>query len=253
LQKKDTRKKMVKRKRKGSKRNSKSNSLFSLGKIIRGVVAIALIAYIFGVLPTYTREISQLFETPVAKIVFVVAVLIVGYCDITLGVLLATAFIVTFITSSRYKSSSVGQLVSDIQSDAQKVTQSAVNTVGDVAQSVENTLTGQNNNQENMDGYGGYHLPTVQKSFEMAEREGQKYLGVGTNCTTIPPPTSGCNPIVGYNAPYNCVCNEGCVTPNCDKNRGCLCQGVETWEGELNAQGLNYPMGNPGPQNGSPF
>jgi hypothetical protein len=88
--------------------------------------------------------------------------------------------------------------------------------------------------------------PTVSQAYAQQQAmAAQMQGGKGQDCWALPPPSSGCDPIVGYNAPYDCVCGADCVA-DCDKKgRTCLCTGVATWKNELNAQGMNYPMGAP--------
>ena len=47
--------------------------------------------------------------------------------------------------------------------------------------------------------------------------------------------TSGCNPIVGYNASY-------------DTQNACLNKGIKVWDDEMGAQGLSHPRGHSGNQ-----
>lgn len=213
-------------------------------QLLRGIVAFAIIIYIVGVVPAYSRAIRDLFHEPIVKLIFLGLIVSVGYLDTVLGVLLAIAFLVSMLSRSQYRSTPLGQAVSGVQSGVRQ----AIHLPVDVAKEIP--LPGQQ--KENMENES-YQTPNAQQAFEMSEQEGNVLYGQGKDCTVIPPPTSGCDPIVGYNAPYDCVCNEDC-TPECNKkDRGCLCSGVATWTDELNAQGLNYPMGNPGPQEGATF
>lgn len=213
-------------------------------QLLRGIVALAIIVYIVGIVPSYSEAVGDLFHEPVVKLIFLALIVAVGYMDATLGVLLAVAFLVSMLSSAEYSGSTLGRAVSGVQVGAREVVQLPQKVMHELP------LPGQ---KENMHGGAHYQTPNAQGAFEASERAGNAMYGQGADCTVIPPPSGGCDPIVGYNAPYDCVCNENC-TQECDKkNRGCLCAGVATWTDELNAQGLNYPMGFAGPQEGATY
>ena len=83
----------------------------------------------------------------------------------------------------------------------------------------------------------------------------QKHVETESNgsCNVSPQMTTGCDPIVGYNAPYNCGCSGDCGGKCSGLDPACLCKGVQVWKDELNAQGLNHPIGYAGGQVGSTF
>ena len=72
-------------------------------------------------------------------------------------------------------------------------------------------------------------------------------------CSVQPKMMTGCEPIVGYNAPYNCGCNGACGGNCGGLDPACLCTGVSVWKDELNAQGLNFPLGYSGCNVGSTY
>lgn len=59
-------------------------------------------------------------------------------------------------------------------------------------------------------------------------------------CSAKPMMSSGCDPIVGYNASY-------------DTQNACLNKGVEVWQNEMGAQGLKGPRGYAGHQDGAVY
>lgn len=63
------------------------------------------------------------------------------------------------------------------------------------------------------------------------------------------------NDVIGYNANETDTCLQLCATdgnlPNDQQNS--QCSGVATWNNELNAQGLNCPLGDPSTPVGAPF
>lgn len=244
---------MVKRSRGKARSKSKKVMGWNEFSVLRALVGLAIVIYIVGIVPSYTQAVGDLFKEPLVKLVFLGLILAVGYMDKTLGVLLTVAFLVSLFTSARYSSTPLGRVVSEARSGAQQV----VRVPQHLAQKAENVVTDAvdmvtpDSLHENMG--NGNSVQTVQQAFEASERAGQELYGKGTNCTVMEPSATGCDPIVGYNAPYDCVCDENCSSECDKKNRGCLCDGVATWTDELNAQGLNYPMGNPGPQEGATY
>jgi len=237
-----------------AKRRSKSKKVMGWNEyqVLRAIVALAIVVYIVGIVPSYSKVVGDLFHEPVVKLIFLALIVAVGYMDSMLGVLLAVAFLVSMLSSAQYQATPLGQAVSGVQAGARQV----VRLPEEVVQHVTHPSVSGAPAKESMSnplGGAGYQTPNAQQAFEMNEQAGQALMGQGADCTVIPPPTGGCDPIVGYNAPYDCVCNENCAD-ECDKdNRGCLCTGVATWNDELNAQGLNYPMGYAGSQEGATY
>lgn len=77
--------------------------------------------------------------------------------------------------------------------------------------------------------------------------------GGDKGCSVQPAMETGCDPIVGYNAAYNCGCSGACGGDCKGQDPACLCKGVSVWKDELNAQGLNFPIGYSGGQVGSTY
>ena len=349
-------------KRGKSSPEGKSLNVYNIVKIL---IIIAIVIYIVGIVPTFTNAISTVFSNPLFKIGFLVFVLCVGYKDLTVGALLAIAFIVTYLSSSYNVLGNVrtgaGQLVGGVGSGAQQVvgslgggaqqllggasqlvggigsgaqqvlggagkvfggigggigsgaqqalggagqvvggisggaqqllsgaqqliggvssgaqsvlrgvgygtqnviggaqsgtqsiiggaqsgTQNVIGGVGSGAQS----LLGNNNGvggfmdsgYENMENQPGMSVSQAYQQHMLQENNGDK------GCSVQPAMMTGCDPVVGYNSPYNCGGNCGGLDP------ACLCSGVSVFKDELNAQGLNFPIGYSGCQVGSTF
>jgi hypothetical protein len=207
--------------------------------ILRLIVIVAIILYILAVVPGYNQAISSLFEEPIIKFIFLALIVSVGYIDSTIAVLLAVAFLVSMLSSAKYRSSPLGKVVSGTRAGAHQVTELPKQIAQEIPKLISTKETKENMNE--------YQTPNAQQTFEQSENN------QNGDCTVNCPSGTGCDPIVGFNAPYDCVCDENCVQ-DCDKKgQSCLCKGVSTWEDELNAQGLNYPMGNPGDQTGATY
>lgn len=92
--------------------------------------------------------------------------------------------------------------------------------------------------------------PSISYYTNQSDSIGNKFMNQMKNdaekCGNTIPASSGCDPIMGYNAPYNCS-----VKPN-DED-ACMCSGVKMWDNELGAQGLTKPQGYAGKQVGSSF
>lgn len=219
-----------------AKRSSPKKVLgYSEYQMLKAIFALAVLIYILGIVPFYRESVADLFKEPAVKLAFLVLILGVGYLDPTMGILLAVAFLVSIFVSPGKLS--VGKVVTSVEKSGRDIVQLPA----DVVKSVTNEMM-----------TNDYQTPTAQQAFEASERAGNEMM-TGSDCSVVPTPMGGCDPIVGYNAPYDCVCNEDCAD-TCDKeNRGCLCKGVATWEDEQNAQGLNYPMGYAGQQEGATY
>ena len=209
-------------------------------QLLRWVIIVALILYIVGVVPNYNKGVTSLFSHPIVRLILLVLIVAVSWVDHTIGILVAVAYL-SSLMMSRHPApdqTPLGAMEAEMRelplpgfnSSAPKVK----------AENMENPLR---------------KAISVPEAFLKQEAMAISSMGgnEGSDCTALPPPSTGCDPIVGYNASYDCVCAEDCAD-NCDKNgRGCLCKGVATWQDELNAQGMNYPMGAPGPQVGATF
>ena len=168
----------------------------------------------------------------------------------------------------------VGQLVGGVSSGAQSViggvgsgAQSVIGGVGYGAQSViggvgsgvqsviggvgsgvQSLLGNTNDSYENMENSQAMSVSQAYQQHMLQENEhGDK------GCSVQPTMMTGCDPIVGYNAPYNCGCNGACGGNCGGLDPACLCTGVSVWKDELNAQGLNFPLGYSGCNVGSTY
>ncbi len=223
-------------------------------QVLRWVVGLAIIVYIVGVAPTYNKSVNDLFHQPIIKLIFLVLVVFVASMDHVLGLLLAVAFLVS-LWSKPSSGGVLGDTVREVRGDVQSlldVHQAPMHELpkhnGELVRAHEATKPVKENMSEQNNVMGG-----AQGAFEAQQMAGEQYYGQGSDCTMVSPPSEGCDTIVGYNAPYDCVCDENCTKDCAKKGRGCLCTGVATWQDELNAQGMNYPMGNGGPQVGATF
>lgn len=208
-------------------------------QLLRWVIIVALILYIVGVVPNYNKGVVALFTHPFVRLLLLVLIVGVSWVDHTIGILVAVAYL-SSIMMSRHPTPNQTPL------GAMEAEMRELPLPGLQAQAPVNA--------ENMANPMNQTL-SVPEAYAQQEAMDQRAVdgGGGQDCWSIPPPTTGCDPIVGYNASYDCVCAEDCVE-NCDqKGRGCLCTGVATWSDELNAQGMNYPMGAPGSQVGATF
>jgi hypothetical protein len=271
---------MAKRKSGPSKLSkSKRSNVFGWNEfsILRAIVALAILIYIGGIIPSYTKAVSDIFHEPVIKIIFLGLIIAVGYLDPMLGILLAVAFLVSLLSSAAYASSPIGKIVSGTRDSALSVARGAQGGIQSVAvgakDGVESVALGARDGVQQVARgatTGVRHLVDIpgnimgdpreqmsdnmdaQRTFEMSQQNGESFES-GSDCNVVSPTSNGCDPIVGYNSPYDCVCNGDCGG-ECDKDKqGCLCKGVETWKDELNAQGLNQPMGYSGTQDGATF
>jgi hypothetical protein len=268
----------------------------------------------------FTDKILYLFSNPVVKIGFLILILFVAFHDLTIGTLLALAFLVTlgsYMTNVSNRSGQivggigsginqalggVGQLVGGVGSGTKQALGGVGKLVGGVGSGAHQLVGGIGSGAQQLVGgfgsgaqqlVGGFGsgaqqlvggaeqvvggitsgtqhlLGGVQKiigglsgiqddgilssnfsnendslmSVSQAYQHHMEQENGDKGCGVQPIVSSGCNPIVGYNAPYNC---EG-VDPSC------LCSGVNVWKDELNTQGLNFPIGYSGNQTGTTY
>jgi hypothetical protein len=310
--------------------------------IIKIIAIITIIFYMIGILPMFTDKILYLFSNPVVKIGFLILILFVAFHDLTIGTLLALAFLVTlgsymtnvsnrsgqivggigsginqalggvgqlvggvgsgtkqalggvgklvkgFESGSQQLVGGIGsgaqqlvggfgsgaqqlvggigsgaqQLVGGIGSGAQQLVGGAEQVVGGITSGTQHLLGGV---QQIIGGLTGIQDDGILSSnFSNDNMENDSLMSVSQayqhhieqengdkGCGVQPIVSSGCNPIVGYNSPYNCGCNGKCGGNCGGVDPACLCSGVNVWKDELNTQGLNFPIGYSGNQSGS--
>lgn len=215
--------------------------------LLRWVIIAAIVVYILGVAPQFNEGIRSLFDQPLVKLLLLALIIFVSYMDHTIALLLAVAFVVSMLSAP--KNGVMGQLTRGTQ-QLMQLPEKAMHDLPLPAMHKAKAPV-----KENMDA-GSHQLGGAQQAYEaqaMMDQQASGYYPADSSCMALPPPSGGCDPIVGYNAPYDCICAENCVGDCAKKGRGCLCTGVATWKDELNAQGMNYPMGNPGGQDGATY
>ena len=296
------------------------------------VVAIgSIIIYILGVLPQFTDGVKLLFRNPLMKFIFLALIVFTGYLDSTLGILLAIAFIVSYLGTPNYISSPVQNVYNSVREDTRKiiggVSDGAKQLIGGVGSGAQNIIGGVGSGAQNIiggigsgtqsliGGIGSESNPFIsgaqnivgnisggaqqliggisggaQQLLSEVQSGGQHILsginkesnsllggnienlenlplsisqsyqqhmynenGSDKGCSVQPAMETGCDPIVGYNASYNCSCNGSCGGDCKGTDPACLCKGVSVWKDELNAQGLNFPIGYSGVNVGSTY
>lgn len=316
--------------------------------ILRALVVVSIIIYILGIVPRFTEGVKALFANPLMKVVFLSLIVLAGYLDSTIGILLAVAFLLSYLSTPEYKASPVYDVLSDIQRGTEQVVggvgtgaqevlggvqtgtqrltsglgagtahvlKGAQHLVGGVEGGVQQVVGGigggarelVSGTQSLVSGIGeGVHQVvgglgsgakalvggtqagtqqliagaqgSAQQTLGGLQRGTQQLIGGSENmtngpsqtvsqlyqqhmdnqneqsgCNVQPAMTTGCDPIVGYNAPYNCGCSGACGGNCKGLDPECLCKGVQVWKDELNAQGLNHPRGYAGGQVGSSY
>ena len=334
--------------------------------IIKIIAIITIIFYMIGILPMFTDKILYLFSNPVVKIGFLILILFVAFHDLTIGTLLALAFLVTlgsYMTNvsnrsgqivggigsginqalggvgqlvggvgsgTRQALGGVGKLVGGVGSGAQQLVggigsgaqqlvgvigsgdqhivggfgSGAQHIVGGFGSGAQQLVGGIGSGAQHIVGGFGYgaqqlvggadqvvggitsgtqHLlggaqkiigglsgiqddGILSSNFSNENMENDSLMSVSQayqhhmeqengdkGCGVQPIVSSGCNPIVGYNAPYNCGCNGKCGGKCGGVDPACLCSGVNVWKDELNTQGLNFPIGYSGNQAGTTY
>ena len=338
--------------------------------ILRALVVVSIIIYILGIIPQFTEGVKALFANPLMKVVFLSLIVLAGYLDSTIGILLAVAFLLSYLSTPEYKASPVYDVLSDIQRGTEQVVggvgtgaqrlvggvgTGAQRLVGGVSTGAQEVLGGvqtgtqrltsglgagtahvlkgaqhlvggvEGGMQQVVGGIGGGARELVsgtqslvsgieesvhqvvgglgsgakalvggtqsgtqqliagaqggaQQTLGGLQRGTQQLIGGSENmtngpsqtvsqlyqqhmdnqneqsgCNVQPTMTTGCDPIVGYNAPYNCGCSGACGGNCKGLDPECLCKGVQVWKDELNAQGLNHPRGYAGGQVGSSY
>ncbi len=199
------------------------NSLLFLDVMwIRILLIVLVVLYIAGGIPFLTSDVAEIFQNPIVKILFVLLILYIGFKDIPLALLLALAFVLSLQMGYKYRLGAqlaAGPLEAGATVGATEAGLGAVGraTLGP-AEVAGKVGLGETDLEEPMVGDDGNEYP------------------------------EGAN----YNNYFDCVkdCAEN------DLGKGALdspCKAVGVWKEELNAQGLNCPLGYSGQKEGSPF
>lgn len=338
--------------------------------ILRALIVVFIVIYILGIVPQFTNIIKGFVSNPLMKIVFLSLIVLAGYLDSTIGILLAVAFLLSYLSTPEYKASPVHNVLSGIQHGANQVVgdvgsgahrlvggvgATASELVGGVGLGAQNVIGGLQRGTQQITGgltsgtehvlrgaediasgieggvqqvvgglsggarelvggtqslvsgvgKGAYQVvgglgsgaqalvgsvesgaqqlisgaqEGTQYAISGLQRGTQHLIGGSENmtngpsqsvsqvyqqhmktqdeqsgCGVQPTMTTGCDPIVGYNSPYNCGCSGACGGKCEGLDPECLCKGVQVWKDELNAQGLNHPRGYAGGQVGSTY
>ncbi len=188
---------------------------------VRVLLIVLVILYIAGGIPLLTSEVADIFQHPVVKILFVLLILYVGLKDIPLALLLALAFVLSLQMGYKYK------LGAHLVAGPAKV-----------GAQIGATDTGV--------GAAG-HAVLGPASVAASAELGDSGVEAMTGGKDDEYPEGG-----NYNHYFDCVkdCAEN------DMNKGALdspCRAVGVWKHEMNAQGLNCPLGYSGMKDGAPF
>jgi hypothetical protein len=187
---------------------------------VRILLIVLLVLYIAAGIPLLTSEVAEIFQNPLVKILFVLFILYVGLKDIPLALLLALAFVLSLQMGYRFKLGgqlTAGPLEAGAQVDA---TESGIGVAGSA----------------------GLGPAQLEGSATLGESNVEAMTGQNND-----EPDGG-----NYNQYFDCVKN--CADN--DLGQGSLdtpCKGVGVWKNELNAQGLNCPLGYSGKKEGAPF
>lgn len=329
--------------------------------VLRTLIIISIVIYILGIVPQFTEGVKALFSNTFIKIVFLALIVLAGYFDSTIGILLAVAFILSYLSTPETHSSPVYNVMSNIKHGTRDIvggvgegTQQLVGSVGDTAGNIvggvssgaQNVIGGIQRGTQHLtsgleqgaghllegankvtsgiegglhqfvQGIGGGARELISGTQDIVQGVGegvnQVVGGIGSGaqelvgsanigsqkiisgvsesaqdiigglqrgaqhltnnsenmtngpsesvsqiyqqhseeqhsdsgCNVNPVMTTGCDPIVGYNASYD---------NGVDNSNECLYKGVQVWDDELNAQGLNNPRGYAGGQVGSSY
>ena len=181
---------------------------------IRFTLIILIILYIAGGIPLITSDVAYIFHNPLVKIGFIILIIYIAFKDVPLALLLALAFVLSLQMGYRYQlGAQFGVSQTGISAGAKA-------------------------------GLG--QLDEDDVNIELKGKIGQNIEGMHMEADHESP--DGAN----YNHYFDCVkdCADG------DINKGALdtpCKGVGVWKDELNAQGLNCPLGYSGGKDGAPF
>jgi hypothetical protein len=150
----------------------------------------------------------------------------------------------------------VHQVLGGVGSGAQQLTtglaSGAQSVIGGVGGGVQHIASGLSGGSQQLIG-GAENLENPPMSVSQAYQQQMESETDNTGCNVQPAMVTGCDPIVGYNAPYNCGCSGACGGNCKGLDPACLCKGVQVWKDELNAQGLHHPRGYAGGQVGSTY
>lgn len=183
---------------------------------VRILIFVIIILYIVGAIPLLTADVASIFHSPLVKMLIIIFILYVGFKDIPLALLLALAFVLSIQIGYRY------QLGAQIGASPTGITAGAKAGIS-----------------EGDDGHGA----NIDVKAKLGENSIEGMIG-----------DNGDDKPEGFNYNNYSDCVKDCAEN--DLGQGSLsspCKGVGVWKEELNAQGLNCPLGFSGLKDGAPF
>ena len=181
---------------------------------VRIFLIVVLALYSALIVPRLDTFVTSIFAHPLMKLFGLLLIILLSHKDVTLALLLAIAYVTSTVVLTR----SLEHMTNDQNKDDDE----------------DNTDDKKEEHHEDVD-HNDHENNSLEQEKDQNNVEEEKdnvetFLNLESNAE-----------VLGYNAPVNCV-------NNCD-SMGSLsspCKGVGTFTNEMNAQGLNCPVGNPG-------
>ena len=193
-------------------------------KIVRTILIVILVIYNSSLLSIVNVEVSKIFRIPLVKLLVVIVIVLVGLKDPVLAILLAIALVLSSGYSDNLENLSFGDFTKALNENLKKVS-------GDVSQV-----------KEDSDKVEGEVRHIKQEADNVSNSDSDDV----ESFHNLSQPSVDNGP-QGYNNDPNCL--SSCCSGN--KKDNMQCEAVTTFTNELNAQGLNCPMGFDGNHVGS--
>lgn len=180
---------------------------------VRIFLIVVLALYSALIAPRLDTFVTSIFAHPLMKLFGLLLIILLSHKDVTLALLLAIAYVTSTVVLTR----SLEHMTNDEKDKSEEKSEEKTD---------EHHEDVDHNEHEN----DSLEQENEQKKGEDEKDNVETFLNLDSNAE-----------VLGYNAPVNCV-------NNCD-SMGSLsspCKGVATFTNEMNAQGLNCPVGNPG-------
>ena len=188
--------------------------------VLRTILIIVLVIYNSSLIPMINNEVSKILNIGIIKLLVVIVIVLFAIRDPVLAILLAMALVISTCLS-----------IEGMHNQ---------NHMGHQSEHMMENMTNMENQSEHM----MENMTNKSEGEHHGEQEEHLMKLKGEQKETFDNPQPNLGP-VGYNIKPNCI------TQGTESNP--LCTPVQTFNPELNAQGLNHPQGYGGRIPGSPW
>jgi len=226
---------------------------------IKLFIVILLVIYISSVVPWLTADVSKIFDNMIVKLLFVLIIAYISVKDPTIAILLAIAYAMSVNTVSKQRMMDVVAPPPFEQLNAGTANMPQMVAGEEMHNSNNSNNSNSDNNRDNRVNSGMIGGETSEETLpnnrRMMGRRNNMNGGVRqNNMVETLDGSGGSGEPLGYSNGINCLNTLANGGGGGDSDSlSAPCAAVATYQGEFNAQGMNFPMGNPGKMNGAQY